>query len=569
MALHVPKAGFQSMMKDGAKHFSGVEEAVLRNIAACKELSKVVRTSFGPNGMNKMIINRLDKLFVTNDAATIIKELEVEHPAAKMLVMASERQESEVGDATNLVLLFAGELLENADSLVRMGLSTAEIISGYDLAAKKALELLSGLACYTVENIRDKTQVAYALKTALASKQFGYENFLSELVAKACVDILPKKNTNFNVDNVRVVKILGSGVLASTVISGMVFKREVDTHISEVANAKVAIFSCPLDVSTTETKGTVLLNNADELLSFAQGEEAQLDKEVKEIAATGANVVVCGSKVGDMVMHFLNKYNLMVVRVPSKFDIRRLCQATGATAVARFGAPTKEELGSCSLVHTTEIGEERVVVFKQDGDESAISTVVVRGSTPNIMEDIERAVDDAVNVFKALTKNPQFVAGAGSTEIELARLLGTFADTRTGLEQYAIKKFAQSFEVVPRALADNAGVSSGELISRLYAAHQAGKTNVGFDLASEADFAPSGVTAAIGGAAAVAVADARELGVLDLLAAKATAIKFAAQAAVTVLRVDQIIMAKPAGGPKLPKDGQRDWDEDQEAPQME
>lgn len=567
MALRIPKTGFSSMMKDGAKHFSGVEEAILRNITACKELSQVVRTSFGPNGMNKMIINRLDRLFVTNDAATILKELEVEHPAAKILAMASERQEEEIGDATNLVLILAGELLDKAEALIKMGLSPSEIVSGYDIAYKKALEILEDLACFTLNDVRDKKAVAEALKTTVASKQFGYEDFLSKLIADACVDILPKNAASFNVDNVRVVKILGSGVLSSSVIPGMVFKKEVDGSISEVENAKLAIFNCPLDISTTETKGTVLIKSAQELLTFSEGEESLLDKEIAAIAASGANVVVCGSKVGDMVMHFLQKYNLMVVRVPSKFDVRRLCKATGATALARLGAPTKEELGSCSRVYVTEIGEERVVVFHQVGEESQVSTVVVRGSTPNIMDDIERAVDDGVNVFKALTKNPKFVAGAASAEIELARRLSSFADTRTGLEQYAIKKFAEAFEVIPRTLADNAGVDSSDLISRLYAAHQGGKTNVGFDLASESVLISSAASSLSSAAAAVSVKDATEMGVLDLLLSKASAIKLAAQAAITVLRVDQIIMAKPAGGPKLPKPDNRDWDDD-EAPEQ-
>ncbi|XP_060626444.1 T-complex protein 1 subunit theta isoform X1 [Anolis sagrei] len=545
MALHVPKApGFAQMLKEGAKHYSGLEEAVYRNINACKELAQTTRTAYGPNGMNKMVINHLEKLFVTNDAATILRELEVQHPAAKMIVMASHMQEQEVGDGTNFVLVFAGALLEHAEELLRMGLSVSEVIEGYEKASKKALEILPDLVCCSAKNLRDVEEVASLLQTSIMSKQCGSEAFLTKLIAEACVSVFPDSG-HFNVDNIRVCKILGSGICASSVLHGMVFKKETEGDITSVKNAKIAVYSCPFDGMITETKGTVLIKNAEELTTFSKGEENLMELQVKAIADAGANVVITGGKVADMALHYANKYKLMVIRLNSKWDLRRLCKTVGATALPRLTPPNLEELGHCDSVYLSEVGETQVVVFKHDKEDGAISTIVIRGSTDNLMDDVERAVDDGVNTFKVLTRDKRLVPGGGATEIELAKQITSYGETCPGLDQYAIKKFAEAFEAIPRALAENSGVKGNELISKLYAVHQEGNKNVGFDIEAEA----------------AAVKDMLEAGILDTYLGKYWAIKLATNAAVTVLRVDQIIMAKAAGGPKAPK-APENWDKD-------
>nr|XP_056714459.1 T-complex protein 1 subunit theta isoform X2 [Euleptes europaea] len=546
MALHVPKApGFAQMLKEGAKHYSGLEEAVYRNIQACKELAQTTRTAYGPNGMNKMVINHLEKLFVTNDAATILRELEVQHPAAKMIVMASHMQEQEVGDGTNFVLVFAGALLELAEELLRMGLSVSEVIEGYEKACKKALEILPDLVCCSAKNLRDAEEVASLLHTSIMSKQCGNEMFLSKLIAQACVSVFPESG-HFNVDNIRVCKIVGCGICASTVLHGMVFKKETEGDITSVKDAKIAVYSCPFDGMITETKGTVLIKNAEELMTFSKGEENLMELQVKAIADAGANVVVSGGKIADMALHYANKYNLMVVRLNSKWDLRRLCKTVGASALPRLTPPNQEEMGHCDNVYLSEVGETQVVVFKHENEDGAISTILIRGSTDNLMDDVERAVDDGVNTFKVLTRDKRFVPGGGATEIELAKQITSYGETCPGLDQYAIKKFAEAFEIIPRALAENSGVKANELISKLYAVHQEGNKNVGFDIEAEA----------------AAVKDMLEAGVLDTYLGKHWGIKLATNAAVTVLRVDQIIMAKPAGGPKPPS-GKKDLDDDQ------
>ncbi|XP_057177064.1 T-complex protein 1 subunit theta isoform X1 [Triplophysa rosa] len=545
MALHVPKApGFAQMLKDGAKHYSGLEEAVYRNIQACKELAQTTRTAYGPNGMNKMVINHLEKLFVTNDAATILRELEVQHPAARMIVMASHMQEQEVGDGTNFVLVFAGALLELAEELLRMGLSVSEVIEGYEMACKKTLEILPDCVCSSVKNLHDLDEAKAMILSAVMSKQYGNEDFLADLIAQACVSIFPESG-NFNVDNVRVCKILGCGLNSSTMLHGMVFKKELEGDVTSVKDAKIAVFSCPFDCMATETKGTVLIKNAEELMNFSKGEEDQMEAQVKSIADSGATVVVTGGKVADMALHYANKYKLMVVRLNSKWDLRRLCKTVGATALPRLTSPTPEEMGRCDSVYLSEVGDTQVVVFKHDKEDGAIATLVIRGSTDNLMDDIERAIDDGVNTFKVLVRDKRLCPGAGATEIELAKHITSYGESCPGLEQYAIKKYAEAFEVLPRALAENSGVKGNELISKLYAAHHEGNKNAGFDIEGEGP----------------AVKDMMEAGVFDPYLVKNWAIKLATNAAITVLRVDQIIMAKPAGGPKAPKQ-QGHWDKD-------
>jgi len=310
MALHVPKApGFAQMMKDGARFYSGVEEAVIRNIGACKQLSETVATAYGPIGMNKMVINHLGKLFVTNDAATIIRELEVEHPAAKMMILGSQMQEQEVGDGTNFVIILAGALLEQAESLIRMGLTPTGVAEGYEKALKKALDILPTIVCETVEDVRDRKVMSHAMRTAIMAKQYGNDEFITQLITDACISILPGKTT-FNVDNVRVCKILGGSLHQSQVVQGMVFKRQVEGEITKAEKAKIAVFTCPVDSVQTETKGTVLIQSSKELMDFSKGEENMLEKEIAAIAATGAKVVVSGGKIGDLCLHYLNKYGL-------------------------------------------------------------------------------------------------------------------------------------------------------------------------------------------------------------------------------------------------------------------
>ncbi|BBG99325.1 hypothetical protein Prudu_008977, partial [Prunus dulcis] len=400
--------------------------------------------------MNKMVINHLDKPFVTNDVATIVNELEVQHLAAKLLVLAGRAQQEEIGDGANLTIAFAGELLQNAEELIRIGLHPSEIISRYNKAIKKrfANDLLIGS-----ENmdVRNKEEVISRMKAVVASKQFGQEDILSSLVVDisitciplfACIQVCPKNPTNFNVDNVRVAKIVGGGFYDCTVVRGM-----------------VAVFAGGVDTSATETKGTVLIHTADQQENYAKTEEAKVEELIKAVADSGAKVIVSETAVGEMALHFCECYKLMVLKISSKFEFRRFCCTTGALKLCQ---PNPDDLGYVDSVSVDEFASVRKV-------DNSISTVLLRGSTDSILDDLEGAVDDGVNTYKAMCKDSRIVPGAAATKIELAK-------------RYAIAKFAESFEMVPKMLAENAGLNEMEIISSIYAEHASGNTKVGLDL---------------------------------------------------------------------------------------
>ncbi|KAI9375206.1 chaperonin complex component, TCP-1 theta subunit [Aspergillus egyptiacus] len=578
MSLSLPGPSQAGLFKPGYQSHDAEDGAVIRNVEACQAISQTVQTSLGPYGRNKIVINHLQKMILTSDAATILRELDVVHPAAKLLVMASQQQDAEMGDGTNLVIVLAGEMLKKAEELLRLGLKTSDIVQGYEKAQNFALKTLEDLQVDRLQDLRSQTELSKALRTVVASKQAGSEDILASLVAEAVLAVLPKNPVNFNVDNVRVVKIMGGSLEQSRVIKGMVFGREPDGTVKKAHKAKVGVFSCPIDISQTETKGTVLLKNAQEMLNFTKGEEERLEAAIKELYDSGLRVVVCGASVGDLALHYLNRFNILVIKILSKYELRRLCRVVGATPLARLGAPMPDEMGSIDVVETTEIGGDRVTVFRQE-DETAVtrtSTIVLRGATQNHLDDVERAIDDGVNAVKAITKDPRLVPGAGATEIQLVERISAFADRTPGLPQHAIRKYAEAFEVVPRTLAESAGLDATEVLSRLYTAHHrtnaagAGSSENGEEEEEEGRNSAStgenaywstGVDLEGSGSSSNGTLDAVEEGILDLLASKSWAVRLASEAARTVLSVDQIIVARQAGGPKPPGPNPN-WDED-------
>ena len=339
--------GLSSLLKNGYKTMGGVD-AVIKNIEACGALAEITRTSLGPNGMSKLVINHLEKVFITSDAATVVGELEVEHPAAKMLTMAAKQQETEVGDGTNFVVTFGGELLSQARDLLRMvrspaaalcgcrrvvagmctqpsavlqGVHTSDVVLGYKLATKKAMELIHGewpfrqqpslltallltrpaldadKIVHTIEDPRDVAQLAIPLKSVIASKQYGFEDFLAPLVAEACIAVMPEGRNAVNVDNVRVCKIVGCTMSDSQVVKGVVVERDSLGSVKHVENAKVAVFGCGIEAGSTETKGNVVLKNATDLRNYTEGEEKSMEDAIAAIAASGANVVIASGAI--------------------------------------------------------------------------------------------------------------------------------------------------------------------------------------------------------------------------------------------------------------------------------
>lgn len=564
MSLKLPQNPNAGLFKQGYNSYSNADGQITKSIGAIREIHQMCLTSMGPCGRNKIITNHLGKIIITNDAATMLRELDIIHPAVKVLVMATEQQKIDMGDGTNLVMVLAGGMLNVSEKLIALGLSPIEIIQGYQLAKNFTLKELDKMVVGEITDKGSKEELIKIIKPVVSSKQYGSEDLLSELIAESISHVIPKGSNQplFNVDSIRVVKIMGGSLINSTVIKGMVFNREPEGHVKSLPQGdkhKVAVFTCPIDIAATESKGTVLLHNAQEMLDFSKGEEQQIDAMMREIADMGVKCIIAGAGVGELALHYLNRYGILVLKVPSKFELRRICRVCGATPLPRLGAPTLEELGLVETVKTMEIGGDTVTVFKQEENESTrTATIILRGATQNNLDDIERAIDDGVAAIKGLMKpnGGKLLPGAGATEIDLVSRITKFGEKTPGLLQLAIKEYALAFEVIPRTLAETAGLDINEVLPNLYAAHTV--TN---EDGEDKKHLVKGID--IDGLTSEGVKDITEDGVYDMLETKKFAINVATEAACTVLSVDQIIMAKRAGGPQAPQ-GPRpgNWDQD-------
>jgi len=566
MALN-SAAGLSGMLKDGHQSLTGLDAATLRNITAAKELSRIITTSLGPNGMNKLVVNHLEKITVTSDCASIVKELEIEHPAAKMLSLAATMQDDECGDATNLTVSFAGQLLSATEELLRSGLHTSEIIAGYKKAGEKLAELLPTLTTQQVVvrgeagkvNVEgDLTKLSTAIKPVLIAKHFGCDDVLAPLVAKACLATASSGRSGISIspDSVRVTKILGGRMEESQVIYGFVTLRGAETVLNQATNAKITVFACGMEASGTEAKGTVLMKDAADLMGYNKSEETKMEEIIKSIADTGTKVVVSGGTISEMAMHFIERYNMMCVKINSKWELRRLCAATGANALVRLGPATPDEMGYADEVKVTEIGGRPVTIFRQldeqeqsesDSAESTpssckLATILLRASTTNVLMDLERAVDDGVHACKQLCRDGRLVPGAGASEMELAVQIRKYADSCPGLDQYAIRSFGKALEFVPRILAENAGLDAAVVLAGLSAAHANGNAMAGVDI--EGGLNGSSLSSTNEDGTTVGILN--DNAVVDILSTKLSAFRLAIDAALTVLKVDQIIMSKPA-----------------------
>ncbi|KAL0230082.1 hypothetical protein PCE1_003644 [Barthelona sp. PCE] len=524
--------GQPQLLKEGTQSLQGIDEAIMRNITAVKEFVQIIMTSLGPNGCNKMIINHAGKLFITSDAATMVQELEVDHPAPRLLIDAAKNQEQEIGDGTNFAMIFAGELLQEAGKLIKSGLHVSEIISGYKIAYAELEKILPTLVCHTVEDITNRDQLIEVINPVIASKQSGLEGILCPFVVDACLRVMPKDIRKFNVDNVRVVKLTGATISSSRLVNGFVLNRFPMGTIDSVVNAKIAMFGCSLQLDRGETKGAVVVNTAQEYMDFSEGEEQLIRKTILQMKDAGINVIITNGTVSDLALHFCEAFDIMVLKCPSKWDMRRVAKVVRANILSDLNIPTDAQCGYCTSVRVQDIGGRNVTVFEQDGT-SGMASIVIRGSTEEILNDYSRAIDDGINVVKAITRDPGFLPGAGAVDMELSKLLTEIGEKTPGLAQYAISGFGKALQVIPRILSENSGMSSVEILSSLLAAHIRGETAVGIDIEEHG------------------LVDVMEKRIFDHLLAKKWAFKFAVDAATTVLSVDQIIMARKSGGPRM------------------
>jgi thermosome len=502
------------------------------NLMAARAVAEAVRTTLGPKGMDKMLVDSLGDVVITNDGVTILKEMDIEHPAAKMIVEIAKTQDDEVGDGTTTAVVLAGELLKKSEGLLDQDVHPTVIASGYRQAAAKAREILNNLAFdVSVKDDALLREFAITAMTGKGAEAVGEK--LADLVVKA-VKAVVDENGKVDIDDVKVEKKVGGTIGDSELIQGIVVDKErIHPNMPKtVKNAKIALLDTPLEIEKTEIDAKIEITSPDQLQKFLDQEEKMLKNMVDKIQKTGANVVFCQKGVDDLVQHYLAKAGIMAARRVKESDLKMLAKATGARVSTSLDELTKDDLGIAGLVEERKIGEESMIFVEKCKDPKAVS-LILRGGTEHVVDELDRAVHDALRVVGIVVEDKKYVAGGGSTEIELALRLKEFASTVGGREQLAIEAFAEAMEVIPRTLAENAGLDPIDVIVDLRSKHEGKK----------GDGKTFGINVFTG-----EPVDMKKAGVIEPLRVKTQAISGAAEVAVMILRIDDVIAASKLSG---------------------
>ncbi len=518
------------ILKEGSTRRRG-REAQRNNIMAARIVAEILRSTLGPRGMDKMLIDSLGDITITNDGATILDEIEVEHPAAKMMVEVAKAQDDEVGDGTTTAVVLAGELLKHAEDLLDQNIHPTIIVSGFRKAAQKARELLHEIA--KPVDLDDRATLKKVVMTSMASKAVGgAKDHLAEIAIDAIRQIIEKRGDKLvaDVDQVQVIKKEGKSLLDTQLVKGIIIDKEV-VHPGmpkRVENARITLLNCPLEIEKTEFDAEIRIRAPEQMKAFLGQEMKILREMVEKIKKAGANVVFCQKGIDDVAQHYLAKEGILAVRRVKKSDMEKLARATGARIVTNLDDLKPEDLGYAELVEERKIGEDKMVFVEGCKDPKSVA-ILIRGGLERMVDEADRALHDALCVLSDIVDCPKIVAGGGAIEVELARRLRDYATEIGGREQMAIEAFADALEVIPKTLAENAGLDPIDVMVALRHAHSEGKIGWGVDV-FEAD--PK-----------KAVKDMFELGVVEPVKVKEQAVKAATEVACMILRIDDVIAA--------------------------
>jgi thermosome len=528
------------VLSEDSQRTSG-RDAQSMNITAGKAVAESVRTTLGPKGMDKMLVDSTGNVVVTNDGVTILKEMDIEHPAANMIVEVAETQEDETGDGTTTSVVIAGELLAKAEDLLEQDIHATILAQGYRQAASKAKEILEENAIEV--SAEDHEYLEKVASTAMTGK--GAENardLLAELVVDAVLAV--RDEDGIDTDNVKVEKVVGGSVDQSELVEGVIIDKERvhDNMPYAVEDANIALLDTAIEVKETEIDAEVNVTDPDQLQQFLDQEEKQLKEMVDTLVEAGADVVFCQKGIDDMAQHYLAKEGILAVRRAKKSDMKRLARATGATVVSNIDDVTVEDLGFAGSVAEKDVGGDQRI-FVEDVEEAKSVTLILRGGTEHVVDEVERAIEDSLGVVRTTLEDGKVLPGGGAPETELSMGLREYADSVEGREQLAVEAFADAIDVIPRTLAENAGHDPIDSLVDLRSRHDDGETGAGLD-AYTGD-----------------IIDMEEEGVVEPLRVKTQAIESATEAAVMILRIDDVIAAGDLKG-----GGSDDGDDDEEMP---
>ena len=523
------------VLKESALQQKG-RDAQKNNIAAAKLVAELVKTSLGPRGLDKMLVDSLGDVTITNDGATILKEIDAQHPAAKMMVEISKTIDTEVGDGTTSSVVFAGALLEKAEKLLEKNVHSTVIVDGYQTAAEKALELLAHISRSVVSD--DRESLLKIAKTSMQSKLVSEDSgFLSELIVDAILKIAQKSKNNYSVDldNLKVEKKSGGSIEDTSLIKGVVLDKEV-VHSgmpTKIQKAKIALVNCPLEVEKTEMSSEIRINDPSQMQMFLEEENRMLKTMVDKLHHVNANVLICQKGIDDIAQHYLAKKGILSVRRVKESDMSKLSKATGGRITANLDDISEKDLGTANLVQQKKVESDKWV-FIEGCRNPHSETILIRGGSQRVVDEVDRSLHDALMVVKDVVENPSIVAGGGSPEAYLSGRLKELADTFDGREQLAIKQYAEALESIPLTIAENAGMDPIDTIIALRAKQSGGKKSIGIN-AREGK---------IGNMYALDIVEPRVV--------KEQIIKSATETACMVLRIDDVIAISGnpgSGGP--------------------
>ena len=524
------------ILQEGTQRSTG-RDAQRNNIMAAKAVAETVRTTLGPKGMDKMLVSSLGDVVITNDGVTILEEMQIEHPAAKMLVEVAKTQENEVGDGTTTAVVLAGELLKQAEKLLDDNIHPTVIARGYRIAAEKAHQLLNNLAEEITE--KDESLLKNIAMTAMTGKGAeGSKELLANLCVKA-VKQIKDDDESIDLENIKIEKKTGGGAEDSELVQGILIDKEkVHSAMPRVIkNARIALLDAALEIKNPETDTKVQISTPDQLQAFLDQEEKILKNMVEKVLKSKANVVICQKGIDDIAQHYLAKNGVYAVRRVKKSDMDKLARATNAKVVSNLNDLNESDLGSAGKVEEQKVGDE-MMTFVKDCENPKAVTLLVRGGTEHVIAELERAVKDALGDIAASLKNNKVVAGAGAIEMELAKELRQYANKLSGKEQLAVLAFANSLEIIPRTLSENAGLDPIDILTELKSKHDSSDGKwFGIDVMKGELF------------------DAWKTGVIEPLKIKTQAIKSASEVAELILRIDDVIAAsgsKDSMPPQMP-----------------
>jgi thermosome len=530
------------ILKEGTTRSKG-REAQRNNIMAARIIGEVLKTTLGPRGMDKMLIDSLGDITITNDGAAILDEIEVDHPAAKMMVEIAKTQDDMVGDGTTTAVVLAGELLKRAEELLDQNIHPTILVSGYRKAAQNAMETINKIAIPV--DIEDRETLKKVAVTSMASKAVGAaREHLAEIAIDAVKQIAEKRGDKIiaDIDNIQLIKKTGKSLLESQLVKGLIIDKEA-VHPGmpkKVENAKIALLDCPLEIEKTEISAEIRIRDPNQMKAFLDQETKMLKEMVDKIKATGANVVFCQKGIDDMAQHFLAKEGILAARRAKQSDMEKLARATGGRIITDLDDLTPEDLGQAGVVEERKIGEDKMIFVEKCKDPRSVA-VLIRAGLERMVDEAERAITDALSVVSDVVENNKIVAGGGAVEVEVAKELRDYAMKVGGREQLAIEAFADAIEVIPRTLAENAGLEPIDILVELRATHE--KKDGGY----------MGVNVFTG-----KIENMQENGVIEPLVVKEQAVKSAAESASMILRIDDVIAAtKPKEGMgKTPPSGE-------------